>query len=231
MYGLPSPTTMAWLIRAWLRSRSSSTAGATFLPPAVTMISFFRPVMVRNPSSSSSPRSPVRNQPSSVKASLVAVVVVPVAGEDDPAPDQDLAVLADLDRDAGQRLADRADLVPVRPVDGGGGRRLGQAVPLQHGDAHAAEEMAEPLGERGAAGDGVTGPAAERGPQLGVDQPVEQRVLGPQAEPGPARRVESLAVGDRGPGGPAEDRALLARWPPSARRRCRPSRTPAAPPG
>ena len=144
MYGLPSPTTMAWLIRAWLRSRSSSTAGATFLPPAVTMISFFRPVMVRNPSSSSEPRSPVRNQPSSVEGLLGRLVVVPVAGEDDPAPDQDLALLADLDGHSGQRLADRADLVAVRPVDGGGGRRLGQALPLQHGDAHAAEEMAQP---------------------------------------------------------------------------------------
>ena len=72
MNGLPSPTTMHWLISAWLRSLSSSTAGATFLPPAVTIISFFRPVIVRKPSSSSSPRSPVRNQPSSAKASLVA---------------------------------------------------------------------------------------------------------------------------------------------------------------
>ena len=45
---------------------------ATFLPPAVTMISFFRPVMRRKPSSSREPRSPVRNQPSSVKASSFA---------------------------------------------------------------------------------------------------------------------------------------------------------------
>ncbi len=63
---------MHWLISALPRSRSSSTAGATFLPPAVTMISFFRPVIFRKPSSSSSPRSPVRNQPSSVNVSAVA---------------------------------------------------------------------------------------------------------------------------------------------------------------
>jgi hypothetical protein len=56
----------------WLRSLSSSTAGATFFPPAVTMSSFFRPVIFRKPSSSSSPTSPVRNQPSSAKVSLVA---------------------------------------------------------------------------------------------------------------------------------------------------------------
>ena len=49
---------------------SSSRAGTTFLPPAVTMISFLRPVIVRKPSSSSWPMSPVRNQPST-KASAV----------------------------------------------------------------------------------------------------------------------------------------------------------------
>ena len=47
MNGLPSPTTMHWLISGCARSRSSSTAGATFLPPAVTMSSFFRPVIHR----------------------------------------------------------------------------------------------------------------------------------------------------------------------------------------
>ena len=46
MNGFASPTTMAWLISGWARSWSSSTAGATFLPPAVTMISFLRPVIV-----------------------------------------------------------------------------------------------------------------------------------------------------------------------------------------
>ena len=46
--------------------------------------------------------------------------------------------------------------------------------------------MAQPLAERGAAGDGVLRLAAERGPQLAVDQPVEQCVLGPQAERGTA---------------------------------------------
>ncbi len=47
MNGFPSPTTMHWLISGFARSRSSSTAGATFLPPAVTMSSFFRPVIHR----------------------------------------------------------------------------------------------------------------------------------------------------------------------------------------
>ena len=50
MNGLASPTAIAWLISGCARSRSSSTAGATFLPPAVTMISFLRPTIVRKPS-------------------------------------------------------------------------------------------------------------------------------------------------------------------------------------
>ena len=72
MNGCPSPTTMHWLTSAWARSRSSSTAGATFLPPAVTISSFFRPVIRRNPASSSSPMSPVWNQPSSSASAVAA---------------------------------------------------------------------------------------------------------------------------------------------------------------
>ena len=52
--------------------RSSIGPGETFLPPAVTMMSFLRPVMRRWPVSSSSPMSPVLNQPSSVNVSFVA---------------------------------------------------------------------------------------------------------------------------------------------------------------
>ena len=72
MNGRWSPTTMHWLTRRWARSRSSSTAGATFLPPAVTRISFLRPVIFRKPSLSSSPRSPVWKKPSESMASFVA---------------------------------------------------------------------------------------------------------------------------------------------------------------
>ena len=43
MNGFWSPTTRHWLTSALARSRSSSTAGATFLPPAVTISSFLRP--------------------------------------------------------------------------------------------------------------------------------------------------------------------------------------------
>ena len=72
MNGCPSPTTRHWLTSAWARTRSSSTAGATFLPPAVTRISFFRPVIRTKPSSSISPTSPVWNQPSRSRTSAVA---------------------------------------------------------------------------------------------------------------------------------------------------------------
>ena len=72
MNGLPSPTTMHWLTSGCSRIWSSSTAGATFLPPAVTRISFFRPVILMNPSTSNSPRSPVWNQPSASIAAAVA---------------------------------------------------------------------------------------------------------------------------------------------------------------
>ena len=47
MKGSPSPMTSTWLMSGWPRRRSSSWAGATFLPPAVTMSSFLRPVMRR----------------------------------------------------------------------------------------------------------------------------------------------------------------------------------------
>ena len=140
---------------------------------------------------------------------LGGCLVVPVAGEDVLPADQDLAVVGDLDPDAGQRLPDGADLVPVRPVHGGRGGRLGQPVSLEHGDADAAEEVAEPFAERRPAGDGVLRPAAERRPQLAVDQPVEHRVLGSQAERRTAGTIQRPAVRDRGVRGAAEDRALL----------------------
>ena len=46
--------------------------GDTFLPPAVTMMSFLRSVTVRNPSSSIVPTSPVCSQPSPGSTARVA---------------------------------------------------------------------------------------------------------------------------------------------------------------
>lgn len=62
-YGRLSPITMHWPTSGCARSQSSSGAGATFLPPDVMIRSFFRPVIVRYPSPSSSPMSPVASQP------------------------------------------------------------------------------------------------------------------------------------------------------------------------
>ncbi len=47
MNGFWSPTTITWLTSGLARIGSSSAAGETFLPPAVTMISFLRPVIVK----------------------------------------------------------------------------------------------------------------------------------------------------------------------------------------
>ena len=72
MNGRCSPTTRHCDTSASARIWSSSSAGATFLPLAVTMISFLRPVIFRKPSASSSPMSPVRSQPS-LKASAAQI--------------------------------------------------------------------------------------------------------------------------------------------------------------
>ena len=55
--------------------------GETFLPPAVTMMSFFRSVIARNPSSIE-PTSPVRSQPSLVERLARGGLVLVVAAED-----------------------------------------------------------------------------------------------------------------------------------------------------
>ena len=52
MNGFLSPTTRHWLTSGCARMVARELGGGTFLPPAVTMISFLRPVMYRKPSSS-----------------------------------------------------------------------------------------------------------------------------------------------------------------------------------
>src|SRR5215469_12383357 len=97
---------------------------------------------------------------------LGGCVVAPVTDRDDAAAQQHLAVLSDLGAHAGERLADRADLVPTRLVDGSCRRRLGQSVALEHGDADAAEEVAEAFAEWRASGYRVANLAADCGAQL-----------------------------------------------------------------
>src|SRR6185312_1428237 len=91
-------------------------------------------------------------------------LVVPVAAEDLPALDLNLAVLGDADRGAGQRRADRSGLRVRVWVNRHRRRGLGKAVALKHEQAHAAEEVGEAGTERGAAGDRGLGAAAERRP-------------------------------------------------------------------
>ena len=229
MNGFWSPTTTTWLTSGCPRSRSSSTAGATFLPPAVTMISFLRPVIRRNPSSSREPRSPVRNQPS-VRASAVASAFAwyrrrrVALGRGSRRPPR-----------CGSRC--RAAAVPrcrswsAGQVDVGRRGRLREPVPLEDVQADAAVEVAQPLAERRAAGDRPLRLTAERGAELVQHEHVGDQVLQAQPEARPTGGVERARVDDRGLGRPLEDASLASRRPPSAPRSCRPSRTPAAPTG
>src|SRR5207344_3644283 len=140
-------------------------------------------------------------------------VVVPVADEPVMPGDEDLPVLGDPHGHPGQGLADGADLVAGGPVHRGGGGGLREPVSLDDGDPRTAEEMAEPFPEGGAAGHRVAHPAAERGAELAVDQPVEEVMLKPQREarsltPGSVAGAERAAPGDRRPRSLMEDRAL-----------------------
>jgi hypothetical protein len=61
----------AWEIQRDCLRSFSMLAGVRFLPPAVMMMSFLRPVMDRKPSSSE-PRSPVCSQPSMIAPKLAS---------------------------------------------------------------------------------------------------------------------------------------------------------------
>jgi hypothetical protein len=58
-------------MQGWSLRRLSMFCGAMFFPPAVMMMSFFRSVMVMNPSASIAAMSPVWNQPSESIAAAV----------------------------------------------------------------------------------------------------------------------------------------------------------------
>ena len=227
MNGFWSPTTTTWPTIGLARIGSSSAAGATFLPPAVTMISFLRPVIVRKPSSSNVPMSPVLNQsPSNVAAvasglrqySLKTLMprtwISPSSASRTPTP--------------GKRGADGADLRLRREVHRRGRRRLGEAVALEDGDAEAVEEVPEAGAERRRTRDRVLDVAAHGRAELAVDEPVEQRELdlragaGSSCPPAAASSARPRCARRRG-------RSCPCRRPrPSARPSCRPSRTRAA---
>ena len=134
-------------------------------------------------------------------------LVAPVAAQDVRTADQHLAVLGDPDRRPRDRPPDRSDPDRMRQVDARAPGGLGEAVALADGDADTAEEVAEPRAERSAAADRVRDVAAEQGRDLGVDQPVEKRVLGLQQR-GDAPGLQRLAVLDGDVLGLIEDAAL-----------------------
>ena len=113
------------------------------------MMSFLRSVILRKPSASISPMSPVWNQPSASMACARGLGVVPVALHDVRSAREDLAVLGDLHLDAGNDRADRADAALVRRVDGDDRRGLGEAVALVDLEPGADEERRQ-LGARAA---------------------------------------------------------------------------------
>ena len=160
------------------------------------------------------------------------LVVAVVALEHVRAAEQDLAVLGDLDREAGQRRADGAEARVVRRVEGGRGARLAHPVALEHGDPAGVEELEHLERDRRRAGQGQLEPAAEHLAHLAQHEPVGERVLRLQSRRGgaaPHRGARLAAGGDR-----PREQALLDRRCPRCRGPARgrgSSRTRAAPTG
>ena len=85
--------------------------GATFLPPAVTRMSFLRSVIVRKPSSSIEPMSPVLQPAVVAEHRLRRLGILVVAGEHRGAADEQLPVVGEL---AGRCRACAGPTVPKR---------------------------------------------------------------------------------------------------------------------
>ena len=114
--------------------------------------------------------SPVRNQPSASKHSAFAVGLVPVAGKDGRAANQEFAIFGKFEFDIGQRLADGAHAVRCGIVEGDHRRSFGEAVALPHGNAGGGEPLRRVDAERRAAGDPDAHASAEGFADLAVDQ-------------------------------------------------------------
>ena len=109
-----------------------------YLPPLVFISSFLRPVIFTKPSESMVPRSPVRNQPSRLKACSVEV-----AAGDVGALGEDLSVVGDLDLDAGKGRPNGAELEVVGEVGGEAGAGLGEAVRFDELEVQRQEELVD----------------------------------------------------------------------------------------
>ena len=157
-------------------SSFSRFCGATFLPPAVTRMSFLRSVIVMKPSSSISAMSPVLQPPVGVEHLAGRLLVLVVAGEDRLAADQQLPVVGQPHLEARQRRPDGAEPVAVGPVHGARRRALGQPVALEDEDVEGVEELDDLAGERRPARVRDAQPAAEPLLDLRVDEAVGDTV-------------------------------------------------------
>ena len=181
-----------------------------------------RSVILMRPISSSSPMSPVWNQPSGVDRLRRLLGRVEVALHDLRTADEDLPGLrVDLHLRTGRRPADRAEHEVARAVDRHERRGLGQAVALEHEHPHAVEELADLPRQRRRAGDEVPHPPA--GPR--ADLAEHERIGQAQLERQP-RRVRPCPRGgwrtSSRPGRPPSGRSAagsVTRTRPSARTR------------
>ncbi len=123
------------------------------------------------------------SHPSGIDGPRGLLRVLEVALEDVRAAGEDLAVLVELDLDAGQRLAHRSHQGTARAVHGDDPGGLGHPVALHQRDAQHLEE-AEELGRgRCGAAQGEPGPVEADAPLEGLaDRPVGEEAGGP--EPG-----------------------------------------------
>ena len=135
---------------------------------------------------------------------------VVVAGHDGLAAHQDLAVLGKLDEVAGQGQSDAADGVLADVLDGDWAGRLGQAVALDEGDAHAGVEVREVGGQGRAAGDDVAQVGAQDRADLLEDERVGDAVAHLLEQAGAEGLLGGHGEGARLLGAPREHAALDA---------------------
>ena len=148
-----------------------------FLPPAVTMRSFFRSVIRRNPSGSRTPMSPVWNHPVGVDRLRRRLRLSVVAPHDVRPARQDLAVGGDPDLDAGHRPAHRTQPAVLEGVHRDHRRGLREPVALQDRHAGGVEELGDLRRQGRSAADEEGDPAAGAGAQGGEDEAVGHRPL------------------------------------------------------
>ena len=154
--------------------RSRRPPGYTLKPLGRTMMSLIRPMRTSRPSGSRWPMSPVRYQPSSVKAAAVSLRVVPVAGEEGRATELDLAVSGSSRRSiALRRAADRPEPVVVE-AGARAGPGLGRPVALEDGDAEVLPGLLERGRQERAGRQEQPEAAAEPGMDAAEEDPTER---------------------------------------------------------